>query len=75
MGPLEYYETILIKVSFDEHLLRKELGKAVRNLQCKDEPALLVWCRKELGPKYALMAEAMIQSKNCGLEQEHNLKT
>jgi hypothetical protein len=69
MNSLEYYETILIKVSFDESLLRKELRKAVRDLQCKDEPALLDWCREELGQKYARIVEAMMQSKNCELEQ------
>ncbi len=69
MNTLEYYETILGKVSFDEKLLRKELDKAVRNVRCGDEPALLEWCKKELGQKYARIVQALMQSKNCELEQ------
>ncbi len=34
METLEYHETILKKVNFDEELLKIELKKAVRNTTC-----------------------------------------
>lgn len=43
MNTLEYHEMILDKVSFDEELLKKELEKAIRNVTCSDEKALLDW--------------------------------
>jgi hypothetical protein len=36
METLEYHETILKKVSFDEELLRIELKKAVHNTTCSE---------------------------------------
>lgn len=67
MNTLEYHETILSKVSFNEELLNKELEKAIRNIHCGEEPALLEWCRKELGEKYEETALEMIttQNKRC----------
>ena len=52
METLEYHETILKKVSFDEKLLKIELKKAVRSTTCSEQPALLEWCGKELRPEY-----------------------
>lgn len=67
MNTLEYHEIILSKVSFDEDLLKKELEKAIRNINCSEEPVLLEWCRKELGEKYEKTALEMItmQNKRC----------
>ncbi len=67
MNKLEYHETILYKVSFNEELLKKELGKAIRNISCGEEAALLEWCRKDLGEKYEKIALEMItmQNKRC----------
>ncbi len=65
METLEYHETILKKVSFDEELLKIELKKAVRNTTCFQQPALLEWCGKELGPKYKDIASFYMKDKHC----------
>lgn len=48
MNILEYSKMILLKVSFDKELLKKELRKAIRNISLEDRPALLEWFRREL---------------------------
>ena len=65
METLEYHETILKKVSFNEELLKMELKKAVRNTTCSQQPTLLKWCGKELGVKYKELASSFIKEKNC----------
>jgi len=69
METLEYHETILKKVSFDEELLKIELKKAVRNTTCSEQPALLEWCGKELGPKYKAMASFFMKDKDCAFNE------
>lgn len=61
---LEYSKNILNKVSFDEELLEKELGKALRNTSPDEGPALLEWCRKELGEKCGEIASRRSQLLN-----------
>ena len=68
METLEYHETILKKVSFDEELLKIELKKAVRNTACSKQPALLEWCGKELGAKYKQLASSFMKDKNCAFD-------
>jgi len=72
METLEYYEIILKKVSFDEQLLKIELKKAVRNITCSQQPALLEWCGRKLGPKYKKLASSYMEDKSCAL---NNLKS
>ena len=69
METLEYHETILKKVSFDEELLKIELKKAVRNTTCSQQPALLEWCGKELGPKYKELAHSLMKDKDCAFNE------
>ncbi|WP_339652657.1 hypothetical protein [uncultured Maribacter sp.] len=69
METLEYHETILKKVSFDEELLKIELKKAVRNTTCSQQPALLEWCGKELGPKYKELASSLMKDKDCAFNE------
>ena len=69
METLEYHETILKKVSFDEELLKIELKKAVRNITCSEQPALLEWCGKELGAKYKEMASSFMRDKDCAFSE------
>jgi len=42
---LEYYKTVLGKVSFDPLLFRKELRKAFRQLQVTERCALRDWLK------------------------------
>tara|TARA_R110002167_G_scaffold264918_1_gene471620 strand:+ start:636 stop:848 length:213 start_codon:yes stop_codon:yes gene_type:complete len=69
MKTLEYHEVVLKKVSFDHDLLKKELEKAVRNTTCSEQPALLEWCARELGPKYEKIATFYIEDKDCALSK------
>lgn len=67
METLEYHETILKKVSFDEELLKIEMKKAVRNATFSEQPALLELCGKELGAKYKEIAAFYMKDKSCAL--------
>ena len=43
MKPLEYYKTVLQKVSFDQSLFNKEYAKAMRELSEHDKYKLVQW--------------------------------
>ena len=72
MKTLEYHETILKKVSFNEGLLQIELKKAVRNTTCSEQPALLEWCGEHLGEEYKKMAAGFMENKSCAFEDGGN---
>ena len=62
---LEYFKTILQKVSFDPYLFEKELKKAVRSLIPQELREFRDWCYKTFGNiysgilnKYLIPAEA-----------------
>lgn len=44
MKQLEYYKTVLQKVSFDKSLFNKEYAKAMRELSEHDKHKLVQWC-------------------------------
>ena len=71
METLKYHEMILDKVSFNEELIKKELGKAIRSINCNEEQALLEWCRKHLGEKYEKIAIGMMRQKMCSWDEEN----
>lgn len=43
MSQLDFYKTVLEKVSFDQSLFEKELEKAKRDLSPRDRQALVQW--------------------------------
>ncbi len=49
----EYTKQILLKVSFDRVLFRKELVKAVKWLKNDEKRLLMVWCLATFGHRYA----------------------
>lgn len=49
---LEYFKTILSKVSFDRWLFEKELKKAIKSLLGEDIASLKEWCYKQFGHLY-----------------------
>ncbi len=49
---LEYFKTILSKVSFDRWLFEKELRKAIRTLVQDELESLRQWCYTEYGQIY-----------------------
>lgn len=46
MNSLEFYKTVLQKVSFDTALFNKEYGKAMRDLSHTEKQMLMQWCSK-----------------------------
>ena len=50
MNQLEFYKTVLQKVSFDKTLFRKEYVKALSDLSASDKLKLMWWCNKEFSP-------------------------
>ena len=46
MNSLEFYKTVLRKVSFDNELFNKEYSKALRDLSPTEKPLLMQWCAK-----------------------------
>ncbi|MEP1035598.1 hypothetical protein [Ekhidna sp.] len=49
---LEYFKTILSKVSFDRRLFEKELRKAIKALIPDEVYELREWCFAKFGKKY-----------------------
>ena len=50
MNQLEFYKTVLQKVSFVKTLFRKEYVKALSDLSASDKLKLMWWCNKEFPP-------------------------
>ena len=50
MNQLEFYQTVLQKVSFDKTLFRKEYFKALSDLSASDKLKLMWWCNREFSP-------------------------
>ena len=49
---LEYFKTILSKVSFDRWLFEKELKKAIKSLVPEEIKTLRDWCYDQYGQIY-----------------------
>ena len=49
---LEYFKTILKKVSFDRQLFEKELVKAIKSLLAEEINKLKEWCYRKFGKNY-----------------------
>lgn len=54
---LEYFKTILAKVSFDGRLFEKELRKAVKSLIEDELQELKNWCYAKFGDVYGPIIE------------------
>ena len=50
MNQLEFYKTVLQKVSFDKALFRKEYIKALSDLSASDKLKLMWWCNNKFSP-------------------------
>jgi hypothetical protein len=55
---LNYYQTILSKVSFDKQLFAKELQKALNVLSELEKEYLCVWCYRKFKNQYEDILEA-----------------
>ncbi|WP_425393042.1 hypothetical protein [Ekhidna sp.] len=49
---LEYFKTILSKVSFDKRLFEKELKKAIKALVPEEVVLLKEWCYRKFSSQY-----------------------
>lgn len=56
MSQLEFYKTVLEKVSFDQALFTKEYSKAIEELPVVDRFLLEQWCLKRFHAKINLEA-------------------
>ncbi|WPZ12060.1 hypothetical protein [Roseivirga spongicola] len=54
---LEYFKTILAKVSFDGRLFEKELRKAIKSLIKDELQELKNWCNARFGHVYGPIIE------------------
>ncbi len=52
LNMLEYFKTILAKVSFDSRLFEKELRKAIKSLVTEELEELKMWCYEHFGHIY-----------------------
>ena len=58
---LEYFKTILSKVSFDKWLFEKELRKAIKALVQQELASLKQWCYAEFGQIYDAILDKCFQ--------------
>ncbi|MEZ4798759.1 MAG: hypothetical protein R2809_03060 [Flavobacteriales bacterium] len=49
---LDFCKEILVKVSFDRFLFRKELNKAIKRLKTEELKSLYQWCIDQFGSLY-----------------------
>lgn len=52
---LEYFKTILSKVSFDKRLFEKELKKAIKALVGSELKLLKEWCYRNYGQEFRII--------------------
>lgn len=52
---LNYFKSILTRVSFDEKLFEKELLKAIKSLIADEVMELKMWCYTTFGEQYGLI--------------------
>lgn len=52
---LEYFKTVLLKVSFDPALFEKELQKAIRSMIPQELKEFRAWCYNKFGQHYPLI--------------------
>lgn len=55
MTQLEFYQTVLKKVSFDQHLFKKEYKKAMNELSLSERIMLKQWCKQSLKHSSAVL--------------------
>ena len=59
---LEYFKTILAKVSFDQKLFKKELRKALSSLVPKEIAQLKDWCYTQFSQHQLVLNECFAEN-------------
>jgi hypothetical protein len=49
---LEYFKTILKKVSFDKNLFERELRKSIKRLMPNEVQELRIWCYEQFSGRF-----------------------
>lgn len=62
MSKLKFFQTVLEKVSFDEHLFAKELRKAINTLMVEDKEFLRRWCYQKFPHFYNVLDQCFTPS-------------
>jgi hypothetical protein len=62
---LEYFKTILSKVSFHSELFEKELRKAIASLVSEEIAELQEWCTRNFGHIYQKTINRCFHSNYC----------
>lgn len=57
---LNYFKTVLAKVSFDARLFEKELRKAIKMLVADELQELRVWCYANFGKHEAILNRCFV---------------
>ena len=57
---LNYFKTVLSKVSFDALLFEKELRKAIKTLVVEELQELRVWCYANFGNHEAILNRCFV---------------
>jgi hypothetical protein len=57
---LNYFKTVLAKVSFDAKLFEKELRKAIKTLVVEELQELRVWCYATFGNHEAILNRCFV---------------
>ena len=57
---LNYFKTVLAKVSFDAKLFEKELRKAIKTLVVEELQELRVWCYANFGNHEAILNRCFV---------------
>jgi len=57
---LNYFKTVLAKVSFDARLFEKELRKAIKTLMVDELQELRVWCYANFGNHEAILNRCFV---------------
>ncbi len=60
----EYTKEILVKVSFDKELFRKELKKSIGWVKREEKILLKVWCLATFSPLYMDVVSEVFKSVN-----------
>ena len=59
---LNYFKTVLSKVSFDARLFEKELRKAIKTLVVEELQELRVWCYANFGNHEAILNRCFVMT-------------
>ena len=73
MTQFEFYQTVLLKVSFDQALFEKEYNKAMNELSLAERIMLKKWCKQIYSKKRKPEDQELYQPVSCLNKNMHFL--